>query len=215
MVDCEMLEGIDEEFKSIMTMSSFEICSFQEGHGTPEIRGRDNKVVDDFSSQLGLSGRGEEFDIINTKHMQLTRCSCKTDEQYDKIVRILKQCIHSEAFNHSISLSRQAKTFRVRGVPLGWDVNQLQTLLLQQHSSSGPKVWSLTKEVLGRSQVATVSFGDTPRSVQKLQAGRSWRIALSASSGNQLAGSGNVMLDDSFLGITTLYSPPNEDHKIE
>ncbi|KAH8880966.1 hypothetical protein GQ53DRAFT_799429 [Thozetella sp. PMI_491] len=100
-------------------------------------------------------------------------------------------------------------TFRIRGVPLNWDIHELQTFLAKQYDSASPVVRSLAVEIHGRSCTATVSFCNVPC---QLQSGQSWRISLPAIS-NQSAGS--LTLDTGFLGITTLYAPPPQDHEID
>jgi hypothetical protein len=100
-------------------------------------------------------------------------------------------------------------------VPFGWDASCLQSFLAEQGDSTGPIVRHLADEVHGRSRVATVSFQNIPGPLQTLQTARSWRISLPVSSENQSARSQYLVLDDGFLGITTLYAPPPEDHKVE
>ncbi len=78
-------------------------------------------------------------------------------------------------------------------------------------------LWSgiLAVEVHGRSQVATASFQNIPKPLQAVQTGHPWRVVLPASSENRSARSQYIVLDGGFLGITTLYAPPPEDHKFE
>jgi hypothetical protein len=117
-----------------------------------------------------------------------------------------------DARTEHVSPTYHYRTFRIRGVPFGWDARFLQAFLTEQESSAGPMVRHLANEVHGRSQVATVSFQSIPAPLQTVH---SWRIPLPASFENQPARSQYIALDDSFLGMTTLYTPPQEDHKVQ
>ncbi|KAJ1323029.1 FxSxx-COOH system tetratricopeptide repeat protein [Microdochium nivale] len=117
--------------------------------------------------------------------------------------------------------AKAGKVFRIRGVPQDWDAKKLQFFLRKeesqpQDSSAGPIVWSLADEVSGRSGVGTVTFQRGPHASQT---GGNWIIPLSPSSAaTQPLGSSRQLrltLDDNFDGITTLYSPPFEDHKLD
>ena len=46
-------------------------------------------MVDDFSSKLGLPQSLETVESINANHMQMARCSKKSDELYRAMVGIL------------------------------------------------------------------------------------------------------------------------------
>jgi protein SERAC1 len=105
-------------------------------------------------------------------------------------------------------------TFRVCGVPLGWDVEQLESLLAEQDNTVGPTVQSLADELDRKSRTATVIFQNLPSPLQMPLAGRRWPISLPAHS-NQSTRPQSLTLDNDFLGITTLYAPPPEDHKVE
>lgn len=99
-------------------------------------------------------------------------------------------------------------TFRVRGVPHDWDRGSLQSFLAEQDDSANPAVRSLANEIHGRSQTATVSFQGTPRQL---------RIPLPPhpTGPTEPTEPQVLILDDKFLGVTTLYTPPPEDHKVE
>lgn len=58
---------------------------------------KQQQVVDDFSSKLDLSRQFETVEGIDTDHMQMAKCRDKSDEQYRKIVGVLKQFIRKEA----------------------------------------------------------------------------------------------------------------------
>ncbi|KAI4862015.1 hypothetical protein F4820DRAFT_39340 [Hypoxylon rubiginosum] len=99
-------------------------------------------------------------------------------------------------------------TFRVRGVPHDWDRGSLQSFLAEQDDSANPAVRSLANEIHGRSQTATVSFQGTPRQL---------RIPLPPhpTGPTEPTEPQVLILDDKFLGVTTLYTPPPEDHKVD
>ncbi|KAM0444397.1 hypothetical protein ACHAO4_010198 [Trichoderma viride] len=103
-----------------------------------------------------------------------------------------------------------SKTFRIRGVPLAWDSKQLQDLLQTSSGDAQPRVSSLALEVNKRTQTATVTF---MKGSQQLQGRKSWYISVS-SDPNQIEDD-SVHLDDGFTGITTLYSPPPDEHIID
>lgn len=103
---------------------------------------------------------------------------------------------------------KDGKTFRVRGVPPHWDAEVLRSFLAEQHQLANPTVKSLASEIDGRSRTGTVVFqtaGPQPRT----------RILLPKPNESQLNPDEYLTLDDDFHGITTLFRPPPEDHKVE
>ncbi len=102
---------------------------------------------------------------------------------------------------------KRGLTFRVRGVPIDWDIDRLKSFLADQDDSAGPIVPSLALEIHGRSRTATVAFQNVPRPLQTSPIGRSWQIPHPEAPG--------LSLDDDFFGITTLFAPPPQDHKVE
>ena len=102
-------------------------------------------------------------------------------------------------------------TFRVRGIPPGWDVDRLCTFLADQDDFACLSVRSLAVEVHGRWQTATAACQNTHSLLQT--AGRARRIPLPAVPNPPSPAC--LTLDDDFLGLTTLYTPPSEHHKIE
>jgi len=98
---------------------------------------------------------------------------------------------------------RKRPTHRARGVPIHWDEEQLRNLLAVQCDSADPDIRSLATEIDGRSRTATVDFQDMPASYQ---------IALPDTPSR---GSQPIRLDKDFLGITTLFKPPPQDHKVD
>lgn len=110
-----------------------------------------------------------------------------------------------EQYQASSRTTERAKTFRARGVPLDWDTAHLQSFLAEQLNSSDFTVLSLAQEVHGRSSTGTVHFPNRP-STQ--------RFTLPLTAGEHTFQE-TIVLDDNFHGITTLYTPPPEDHKLE
>jgi protein SERAC1 len=111
------------------------------------------------------------------------------------------------------------RTFRIQGIPLNWNAEQVRTFLANHEDlqleggASDPIIESLAEEVHRRSRMGTVSFRSLP---PKLQRNHQWKLILSSSSiGSRSARAQSLSLDDEFLGITTLYSPSLEDHIIE
>ncbi|OPB38898.1 hypothetical protein A0O28_0020040 [Trichoderma guizhouense] len=114
----------------------------------------------------------------------------------------------------SYGLPRERRTFRVRGVPHDWNRDRLGSFLMENGYTS-PSVWSLAKEIHGRSQTATVTFQDVPSQLQERLADPAKGIALYMPSSDQHSRPRSLMLDTAFLGVTTLYAPPPQDHKVD
>lgn len=87
---------------------------------------------------------------------------------------------------------------------------KLQALLQTSSGDAQPRVSSLALEVNKRTQTATATF---MKASQQLQERKSWNIFVSSDS-IQIEDD-SVNLDDGFAGITTLYSPPPNEHNIE
>lgn len=98
-------------------------------------------------------------------------------------------------------------TFRVTGIPIDWDRQQLQSFLETQGSVVGSSIESLTSEDHGGPQVATATFEDILN-----QHDRSWSILMPAGSNHRKQ---YLTIDEEFHGMTALYTPPLQDHKIE
>lgn len=114
------------------------------------------------------------------------------------------------ATNSTLNRPYNSKTFRIRGVPLAWDSKQLQDLLQTSSGDAQPRVSSLALEVNKRTQTATATFTKVS---QQLQDRKSWNISV-LSDPSQIEDD-SVNLDDGFAGVTTLYSPPPNEHNIE
>lgn len=114
------------------------------------------------------------------------------------------------ATNPTLNRLYNSKTFRIRGVPLAWDLKQLQGFLQTFTGDTKPRVSSLALEVNKRSQTATVTF---MKASQQLQDRKIWHILVSSDL-DQIEDD-SIHLDDGFAGITTLYRPPPDEHIIE
>lgn len=99
-------------------------------------------------------------------------------------------------------------------MPLGWDDKQLESVLAEQDSTASPTVQSLADELDSKSRTATVIFQNLPSPLRMLLDGRPWQIPLPADS-NQSTRPQSLTLDKDFIGVTTLYAPPPQDHKVE
>ncbi|KAM0209843.1 hypothetical protein ACHAQD_011020 [Fusarium lateritium] len=110
---------------------------------------------------------------------------------------------------------KDGRTFRVRGVPLDWDAGRLETFLADHECSAGPVVRSLATEIHGRSQSATVTFQNVSHHLQAVHASQTRSVLLPKSSGNQPSHPQYLVLDHDFFGMTTLYVPPLDDHKVD
>ena len=117
-------------------------------------------------------------------------------------LKVLDSTLHSAYMGH--------KTVRIRGVPQNWEVGQLQSLVQERAGLESPVIKSLAVEISDQSATATVDFEVNSSIVQAEQASK---IALPRASYNVRPES--MKLDIDFFGITTLFRPPEEDHKIE
>ncbi|KAF4342119.1 kinesin light chain 1 [Fusarium beomiforme] len=104
------------------------------------------------------------------------------------------------------------KTLRVSGVPREWGISRLQSFLEDQEGIISPVVKSLVLGNDGSPSVGTVTFQAVSRPVGPANP---WGIPLDSESRSDPADKEVIELDDAFLGITPLYSPPTECHKID
>lgn len=107
--------------------------------------------------------------------------------------------------------AKDRDTFRVRGIPLDWNREQLQEFLAE-YKKTNPIIESFSPEIDNAFITATVSFEDLAISAQSPQ---TESIALPQIPNTPLTRPGSLVLDKTFLGITTLYNPAREDHKVE
>jgi protein SERAC1 len=121
----------------------------------------------------------------------------------------------SHATHVETKTAKDGRTFRVRGVPLDWDADRLRTFLMEQDGSATPIVGSIAPEIHGRSLTGTATFRDAPVALQTLRTGQTSRFLLPGSPEKQSIRPEHLILDVDFLGVTTLFAPPDEDHKVE
>ncbi|KAK0649643.1 hypothetical protein B0T16DRAFT_428330 [Cercophora newfieldiana] len=100
------------------------------------------------------------------------------------------------------------RTFRLRGVPLDWSVDDVRSFLEKNHRSSVPIIRSLAHEIDGQSKTSTITFEGTVSLPTSM-----WYLPLPKLFETQPAR--EVPLDDNFYGITTLFAPPLEDHEVD
>lgn len=96
-------------------------------------------------------------------------------------------------------------TYRVRGVPADWDKQRLQSFLNDQETVT-EAIESLARDNNGICQVATVTFVNLPSQ-------RS--IPIPRTLNTKPTRKQYLTIDKDFHGLTTLYTPPSEDHKID
>ncbi|KND93897.1 Kinesin light chain 4, partial [Tolypocladium ophioglossoides CBS 100239] len=98
------------------------------------------------------------------------------------------------------------KTFRIRGVPVDWDDERLESFLTEHCSPSIPKVKSLADQANDGCRDGTVMFqsADPPK-----------RILLPKSSRGPSSPDRWLTLDQDFFGVTALYTPPAKDHILD
>ncbi|KAI1841866.1 hypothetical protein JX266_011944 [Neoarthrinium moseri] len=94
-VNSEVLDNIQEEFQRLAFEQRIAVHSFQEAKGLSGVKGLSGKVVDDFSSKIGLPPPLETVESIDANHMQMARCTDKDDAQYRGIYGVLRQFIRS------------------------------------------------------------------------------------------------------------------------
>ncbi|KAF4987186.1 hypothetical protein FGRMN_10502 [Fusarium graminum] len=121
----------------------------------------------------------------------------------------------SETVRVDSALPQNGRTFRARGVPLEWDANHLESFLADHEGSVGPVVRSLATEIHGRSQSATVTFQNLSHHLRAVHTGQTRSVLLPKSSGGQPARPQYLVLDHDFFGITTLFIPPLDHHKVD
>lgn len=103
-------------------------------------------------------------------------------------------------------------TYRVRGVPADWDCQRLQSFLNDQETVTDAVIESLAHENNGICQVATATFVNLP---SQLQHAHSWSIPIPRTPNTKITRKQYLTIDKDFHGLTTLYTPSSEDHKIE
>ncbi|KAI1746899.1 hypothetical protein F4782DRAFT_522988 [Xylaria castorea] len=122
-VNSEALDNIQEEFLRIAHKAGIKVHSFQEARAISGVKGLHGKVVDDYSSKVGLPPAFETVESIDTNHMQIARCRNKTDPQYRDVVGVLKQFIRSgKLSSHNVQAQESTSAAHIdseRGSSLG------------------------------------------------------------------------------------------------
>ncbi|KAI1170462.1 hypothetical protein F4777DRAFT_583864 [Nemania sp. FL0916] len=95
-VNSEVLENIQGEFLNIADSARIKVHSFREARALTGVKGVNGKIVEDFSSTVGLPQQLEMTESIDANHMQMARCRDKTDPRYQAISGVLTQFIRSD-----------------------------------------------------------------------------------------------------------------------
>ncbi|KAK0643713.1 hypothetical protein B0T16DRAFT_188109 [Cercophora newfieldiana] len=110
---------------------------------------------------------------------------------------------------------RAGTVFRVRGIPTNWDASQTESILAEHYGpTSAPTVQSLAQEVHRRSQTATFTFLHDVSMPMVNRPNGVWRVPLPKSLSGRRANQ-YLILDTDFHGITTLFTPPVDQHKLD
>ncbi|KAI9163486.1 Protein SERAC1 [Paramyrothecium foliicola] len=107
---------------------------------------------------------------------------------------------------------RSGWTVRVRGVPLHWDAERLTTFLAES-SGAVVNIKSLAQEIQEDVKSATASFEVASSGLHTPRISRS--IQLPTSPKEEASRPAYIRVDDDFHGITTLFIPPDADHRID
>jgi len=112
---------------------------------------------------------------------------------------------------------RKGTVFRVRGIPTDWDEELTESFLADHYgAASTPTVQSLGQEIHQSSKTATLMFLDRDFSMPGVtRTNPVWRVPLKPCDGGRRIGNQYLTLDVDFHGITTLFVPPVDDHKLE
>lgn len=171
-------------------------------------------VVGEVVSKDSATFEGYNSISIHGNHSNMTKFGSMDDNGFKRVLGELQRWAASERVLKSQleekrrsppDTSNAAKTFRARGLPLDWDTARLTSFLTEQLKSDDFTVHSLAQEFHGRTSTGTVHFSKRPST---------HRILL-PSKVNQPTNRESIVLDDNFHGITTLYAPPREDHKLD
>ncbi|MCJ1381674.1 hypothetical protein MMC17_004785 [Xylographa soralifera] len=103
-VNSEVLDNIHDQFLEIVHYHDIQIHSFQEAQGITGMKGLHEKVVDDFSSKIGLPGVLETPESIDANHMQMVKCKDRSDESYRAIAGVLKQFLKKRSTRSELSI---------------------------------------------------------------------------------------------------------------
>jgi hypothetical protein len=129
--------------------------------------------------------------MMAKRHYALTSLSISPTNSSDR--HSVSRPSSPEPKGHDIN--KAGFTYRVRGVPLDWDRNDLEGFLAETGQITMPTVLSLFEEVNRKWQTATITCAEPPpNSLRQLEP---------------------LTIDSEFYGFTTLYAPSKEDHQID
>ncbi|ETR97188.1 hypothetical protein M419DRAFT_92340 [Trichoderma reesei RUT C-30] len=103
-------------------------------------------------------------------------------------------------------------TFRISGIPIDWDREVLRKVLMAETNIADVSIKSLAHEANTDFQTATATLGNAPSNFRNVQ---SWQIRVPELPNTQPGAKQWLVVEKDFLGITTLYAPPPDDHKID
>ncbi|KAI0517818.1 TPR-like protein [Xylaria bambusicola] len=106
----EVLDNIHDEFLKLLHSATIKVHSFQEAKAMSGVKGLDGKVVDDYSSKIG-SPIFETVESIDANHMEIARCTSRTDPRYEAIIGVIKQFMRSGiSSDHNVRLQELPAT---------------------------------------------------------------------------------------------------------
>ena len=105
------------------------------------------------------------------------------------------------------------RVFRVQGIPLDLTQSKLKSVLTARYTATDDQIVikSLAVDYGGENQVATISFKSLPPELNRREPRDEWTQVVPAGSQRQ----SYWTVDDDFHGLTVLFSPPTDEHKLE
>lgn len=110
-------------------------------------------------------------------------------------------------------MSSYPKTYRVRGVPIYWDENCLRTFIVSCEAGCGPSIESLEPEVNVQTLTGTVTFKSPPAAL--LEGDKKWELKVPKEEAESSTRRRWIEVEGDFIGLTTLFAPNPENHKVE
>ena len=156
-----------------------------------------------------LSRDPQYLPITNTRYILIILWS--KIERLWLLRAVLSMSIPS-GIEHGADGSSTPITYRISGIPVDWDVARLGEFLRDQDTASLPVVESLAVEAAASAEwlTATVSFDAAPSKYRLPTVGKPSKLRLCGQASRTRA-----TLDVDFLGMTTLFAPPQENHELE
>ncbi|KAI1360177.1 hypothetical protein F5Y08DRAFT_343918 [Xylaria arbuscula] len=113
-MNSEILDNIHDEFLKVVESGHIKVHSFFEARAITGIKGLDDKIVEDFSSKVGLSPKFESWESIDANHMEMARCTNKNDPKYIAIAGVIKHLIRSSMLSdHDARVQNGVSTSQV------------------------------------------------------------------------------------------------------